>query len=470
MKKLINNYLNISDVKDKILIIIFFLFPFGLSMSIFIVDLLASIAGLILIYIFVFKINFINFIEPIKKQVYIFLLFFVIILFSLFFSNDFEYSFLPSFFYFRYFLVSLGIFYLFKKYNFMNHIFLTSLLLCFFLVACDSLIQYIFLQNIFGYNLPNFTAVLSNQNVTRYVTSFFDQEKKLGSYVIRLLPFLISLTLLHMPRKFYLDKIFIFIAGILIFFTTERTGLFLYIIFIFFYFLIFKNKIYKILFILASCLILFQNNPNFVNKYYYGTLTQFGVYEWGRSFDQVPIKYVFKKNENFNLKKLNYYSVEHENLVFTGFSIFKRNILTGSGIKTFYNSCNNLRKIGLKFYINDSSYNWNRRNYLKCSTHPHSTYIQLLSDTGIFSFLIIAFIFFNVLYMNLKILYFFLRNRKIKTVNNELIAYYIINSGILISIFPLVPSGNFFNNWLSLITFYPLGYWLYLHSRVKNLV
>ena len=51
--------------------------------------------------------------------------------------------------------------------------------------------------------------------------------------------------------------------------------------------------------------------------------------------------------------------------------------------------------------------------------------------------------------------------RKIKA------SYYLINLGILMNLFPLIPSGNFFNNWLSLILFYPLGMWLYLNKRVK---
>ena len=41
------------------------------------------------------------------------------------------------------------------------------------------------------------------------------------------------------------------------------------------------------------------------------------------------------------------------------------------------------------------------------------------------------------------------------------ISSYFINVGVLISIFPLIPSGSIFNNWISLILFYLLGFWLY---------
>ena len=38
-------------------------------------------------------------------------------------------------------------------------------------------------------------------------------------------------------------------------------------------------------------------------------------------------------------------------------------------------------------------------------------------------------------------------------------------SAILISLWPFIPTGNFFNNWLCIIYFFPVG--LYL-SEVKN--
>ena len=70
MNKIFNKIIHETQLKDKILIFIYFLFPFLLFISIFLTDLLASIAGLILIYIFVSEKNFINLIKPIKKELY----------------------------------------------------------------------------------------------------------------------------------------------------------------------------------------------------------------------------------------------------------------------------------------------------------------------------------------------------------------------------------------------------------------
>ena len=44
----------------------------------------------------------------------------------------------------------------------------------------------------------------------------------------------------------------------------------------------------------------------------------------------------------------------------------------------------------------------------------------------------------------------------------------LINLSIIINLFPFIPSGNFFNNWLSLIIFYSLGFWLFINQKNKK--
>ena len=39
-------------------------------------------------------------------------------------------------------------------------------------------------------------------------------------------------------------------------------------------------------------------------------------------------------------------------------------------------------------------------------------------------------------------------------------------SAVFINLWPIIPSGNFFNNWLSMIYFYPIGFYLYF--KYKN--
>ena len=134
--------------------------------------------------------------------------------------------------------------------------------------------------------------------------------------------------------------------------------------------------------------------------------------------------------------------------------IFEENFLFGSGVKTFYQECHNLKKNKLKELAPTK-----RGNELVCSTHPHSTYFQLLSDIGIFGFLIIFIYLCYIIGTIFKILL------KIKIESRYFLSYYFINIGMLINLFPLIPSGSFFNNWICLIIFYLFGFWLFLKSK-----
>ena len=164
-----------------------------------------------------------------------------------------------------------------------------------------------------------------------------------------------------------------------------------------------------------------------------------------------------KDNNGINLR---YYSYEHENLVYTSIKIFQENFLIGSGVKSFQLACFDLKKDKLKQIDKNK-----RQNKLVCSTHPHSTYFQILSDIGFFGFIFALYILYYIISIFSKFAFKIYKNDKIN------ISYYFLNVGILVSIFPLIPSGNIFNNWISLILFYLLGFWLYLkkHNVLKKM-
>ena len=46
-----------------------------------------------------------------------------------------------------------------------------------------------------------------------------------------------------------------------------------------------------------------------------------------------------------------------------------------------------------------------RNNKLVCSTHPHNTYVQILSEIGIFGFILISYLFIKILINNIKIIF-----------------------------------------------------------------
>ena len=436
MKIIIEKFLSKTNNLDKLLISLIFFFPLLLSISVFLADLFASLSALIVIVLLFLKKNKDIFYQ-IRFKLYFFLIFYFIILISLIFSFSFEKSFLPSFFYFRYLLFTLGIYYLLKKYTFFINIFFYSLIFSFSIISFDSLVQYIIGYNIFGFKI--------SADPTPFITSFFNDEKKLGSYLVRLLPLFISLFYFLNLKKF--SNYIIFFIGFLIFLSSERTAFFLYMTILFFYFLVIKYKIKFLVICSIIFLLTFTFNEKLKYKYVNYTLKQLGFIEteW---------------NQNYEGKK-RYFSKEHEDLALTAFTIFKDNYLNGSGIKTFHDACNLYKFNEEKSDINYLDY-LNRNNKITCSTHPHNTYLQILSEIGIFGFFLIFFFFLKTLYENIKIMFFS------KKLTNIEMSYYFLNLGIIINLFPLIPSGNFFNNWLSLVMFYPLGYWFFIYHINTN--
>ena len=236
------------DNLDKFLIICISLIPLSLAISIFFADLLASISGLILIYLFFSKKNYFIF-KVLKTEIIFFIILYSIILISLILTNYKDQSFLPSFFYFRYFLLSLTIFYLLKKYEIFFQIFFYSVLISIGIIIVDSLIQHFFDVNTFGYIKVG--SVGHDRLI--HLTSFFNEEKKLGSYLVRFLPLLLSLIYFNKLKiSIYLEILILFLLGSIVFLASERTAFFLLFVVYFFYFLISSyKKIFIVLFFLV---------------------------------------------------------------------------------------------------------------------------------------------------------------------------------------------------------------------------
>ncbi len=96
-----------------------------------------------------------------------------------------------------------------------------------------------------------------------------------------------------------------------------------------------------------------------------------------------------------------------------------------------------------------------------CNTHPHNFYIQLLAETGIIGFLFIFSLFIFITYLIVKNLFYLINKNSKRLSDSELV----LLVGLFLSIWPLTTNGNFFNNWINLISFYPLGFYLYMNRR-----
>ena len=55
--------------------------------------------------------------------------------------------------------------------------------------------------------------------------------------------------------------------------------------------------------------------------------------------------------------------------------------------------------------------------------------------------------------VSIKLIYFDKKNDKLQDLKNCILL------GIFVNLFPFLPSGNFFNNWLSILYFLPIGFY-----------
>ena len=101
-----------------------------------------------------------------------------------------------------------------------------------------------------------------------------------------------------------------------------------------------------------------------------------------------------------------------------------------------------------------------------CSTHPHNFLLQLLAETGIFG----AFPYL-ILYLYCIKNYFLFFFKKISKQKEDLYLknFCILMLPFVINFNPILPSGNFFNNWLTAINCMSFGFILhYLNIDKKN--
>lgn len=426
---------------------------------------------------------------------YYFLLFFIIYIYiniNSFFSFDPKISFKTSIPYIRVIIFAVCFSFIINKKNFINFFFF-SFYLSYIILLIDSLVQ---LKT--GFNLIGYPA-------SYRISSFFGKELIMGSFVSRTLPFILGILFyLNFKNKQFLGLILLLISGILVFISGERLAFAYYIITVFFFSIFFFNLKFKLyfftlLFFLFSIITFY--NLNFFNRLYFHT-----------------------KDQLKQSRSALFLSYRHELHYLSAYRMFKDKKILGHGLRSFRSLCSDERynvqdkidKDNTKFSPINGFYNISEEfevlnslnsikkyyvitvsskdsyvdfklgdNYVKfyksngdyveknealfanyeysngCNTHPHNIYLQILSEIGFIGF----FLFFGFfLFMFYQLIIIFLKIRK-KNIELQDKSNFLFILGIVLSLFPLFPSGSFYNNWLLsifsinlgfLINYYPL--------------
>lgn len=446
-----------SNRLNKLTILLLILFPVSVILSKFFSDLTVVIFT---ICCFIFKESFdLGKNQKIYKNFFIitFFLFISFAIFSSLISSNLGISLKSSFFHYRFIFFSIFISYLFTiDTNKTLKYFFYILLVCYLLLLIDGTYQFIFKKNLLGYVT----------NPSTRVSSFFFDELVLGSYLSRLFPILAFLYLfLKIKVKFQYVAIFLILLYFVTFITGERLSfLLLSIFYLLFFMFLFKSKLKKLIFFISFIIIFvltitYSNNFNprssittiakQMANVNYTTCNDTKEKIKSSGYLMNKWKYIPNCDPIFTIKGIKFYyiySQMHFNHYISALEIFKDNIFFGVGPKNFRFICNEV-----KYFLNEFS----------CSTHPHNYMLQILAETGLFGIIFFTLIYFGFLYLFFKEIF----NHNLEKSPLKLI----LISSILVNLFPLFPSGSFFNNWNSIIYSLPFGFLLgyYRYSEWK---
>jgi O-antigen ligase len=381
----------------------------------FLPDLSICIIGILFI-IFTIKQKGVN-LKAYKKYISFFLILYLILILSAINSSYHQQSF-KIFFFIRFFIYFLAIVYLINELKNYKYVFFETLKIIFYVLIFDSIFQYFFHFNLLGITpIMHFAADANGKIYTTadgrevissiIITSFFGDEKVLGSYLVRLFPIFIYLFFCIKKKIITKDFAYIIILAttliFLVILSNERTAIF-YSIFIFsltlFFFNFYKKRYILYIFLILIPLSIFAFNiNNSLNRIYH-------------TYEQL------KPDNSFV-----FFSSTHQKYANSSIEIFKKNILLGSGPKTFLLACEN------------SGFTWKND---ECNIHPHNIFFQVLSEVGLLGTII--YFYLLIIFCKLFIKYIKEKNKKI---------FLLIS--IIMFLNPVIPSGNLFNNWFNII-------------------
>jgi O-antigen ligase len=289
--------------------------------------------------------------------------------------------------------------------------------------------QFLFGVDIFG---------IKNPDPSR-ITGIFGSEAIVGSYLVRLIPLLQFLYFIKIKKKksyhFFLISLLLVMSDIAIFLSGERASFFYLLLSNIFLMLLSKDYIkfrFFSLIISIILIIIISINSSIIRERVFIS-----------TFQEINFN---KKNISLNNSNLINIPTNHNAHFQTAINMFKNNILFGQGPQMFRVLC------GKKNFMYNSS---------SCTTHPHNNYLQLLAELGLIG---LSFIIFILLFLVKDFVSIFFNS---KLIPNLKLAKLTIFSSFLITLWPFVTTGNFFNNWLNVIYYLPIPFYINFFFKPK---
>ena len=473
--------------------------------------LLAEVSMNLISAIFLYKIFKNKKFELFKESFFwVFMLFYFVIMLGVLFSNYFEDIIFKNIFYFRYVLFIFAVSNLLSIKKNLYLLFYKFLLIVVLIISIDGFIQFFT-----DYNLIGYPKIRSDR-----VSGFFGDDLILGSYLSRIIPLMFGLFIFNLKSLSLKEKIISIMIILISFLTVIISGERMAFYTIFFYFvsiiifLNFSKRIKLLVFSVVTTLIIlvFFISPVILDRHYKQTVDQVNFsFDANNFFSNFPFYettyktafdgYLDKKIIGQGAKSFRYFCNEDKFLNSATPILTSHNLEIISKNKILINSVNHNSHIFIKsgvsifsyydadniknnFFFNDNIYLRsinlhptqvgdliNPKNILVsynifksgCTTHPHNFYLQLLSETGLIGFLLIFLLFF---YLVVLILNNFISSiiKKKSILTNFQICLII---GFITTLLPIIPNGNFFNNWICMMIFMPVGFYINSCKEVK---
>ena len=313
------------------------------------------------------------------------------------------------------------------------------ILAIFFFIFFDLIFQKIYKYDIFGF-------IAADSNIGRLTGPFGNKEYIPASYIYHIcLPFLLLVFINNFINKKLINNlisVFICVSLVIsIFMTGERIVFIMLLAALFFYFFFYKEFLLKFLVVVALCFFAIYIISSY-DKYYKNRYITF-------------INIISATKE----KKISFLDSQWGAHYLTSIEIFKNNFVFGKGVRSFRIECSNTAYERIPSLSKD----------IRCSTHPHNFYLEILSESGFFGILF----FFMVISKFFIIFAHFLKTNFFdkKNFNYKLSLAYAVPT--LVLLFPIKSTGAVFSNLYGLMFWslfaFSYGFLLKAKNTHKNL-